>query len=128
MSQSKRHGLEESREVSGSELPPIERRPNRRNRVFFAGIIVYADGVFTLDCTIRDLSENGARLTVLEGAQFPSNFFLINIRGRVVYEAVVVWIVGAEVGVSFGKIHRLTDMVDPTLKHLKRLWLARAVR
>ena len=92
------------------------------------GIIAYKDGAFSFACTIRDLSETGARLVVGKGAQFPSDFFLINIRDRTAYDAKVVWNDGARIGVTFKKTYPLSEIADPSLKYLKDLWMSKAAR
>jgi hypothetical protein len=112
-------------------LPPettsIERRPVRRRRVLLGGIVSYAGGEQSFDCTIRDITDTGARL-LTRGRQFPVDFFLINVRDRLAYSAKVIWSKGPEVGVSFSNTFRLADITDPALSHLTNLWLARATR
>jgi PilZ domain len=110
-----------------SPPPPAERRPRPRKRVLLGGIITFADGAHSFDCTFRNLSESGARIVVAKNAQFPSEFYLINIRDRVVYEARVTWNSGGEIGVNFKNVHPLSDITDPSLGYLKRLWLTKAV-
>jgi hypothetical protein len=105
---------------------PAERRPNPRKRVLLVGIVVYANGAYSFDCTFRNLSETGARIVVGKNAQFPSDFYLINIRDRVAYEAKVVWNNGSEIGVTFQNILPMSEITDPTLSFLKRLWLSKA--
>jgi PilZ domain len=116
--------------ASGSDdrPPPTERRPKRRKRVLLAGIITYADGAYSFDCTIRDLSESGAQLVVGKNAQFPTDFFLINIRDRTAYDVSVVWNNGSRIGVTFKKIYPLSDIRDPSLNYLTRLWISKAAR
>ena len=110
-----------------SEPPPIERLPKRRNRVVLGGVISYADGAHSFNCTFRDITDTGARV-VVRGQQFPSHFYLINIRDRLAYDANVMWNSGSEVGVSFQKTFRVDLIVDPALKYLRGLWLAPAPR
>src|ERR1700692_139593 len=57
-----------------SPPPPAERRPRSRKRVLLGGIITFADGAHSFDCTFRNLSESGARIVVAKNAQFPSEF------------------------------------------------------
>src|SRR6187399_1947297 len=78
--------------------PPAERRPKARQRVLLTGIVAYANGAHSFHCTIRNLSETGARLAVGNNTQFPSDFYLINIRDRVVHEAKLAWNKGTEIG------------------------------
>ena len=89
-----------------------------------AGII--AHGTHSLDCTFRNLSATGARITVNRNAQLPSDFYLISIRDRVAYDAQMVWNDGAEAGVTFRKGLPLADITDTRLSFLKRLWLSKA--
>lgn len=94
---------------TGSEIP-AERRPKRRKSVLTAGIVASADGTFNLNCTIRDLSESGARLAMPRNAKLPASFYLIDVRERLAYEAATIWNNGTEAGVKFGKTQRLADV------------------
>ncbi|HKQ11620.1 MAG TPA: PilZ domain-containing protein [Rhizomicrobium sp.] len=106
--------------------PPAERRPKGRKRVLLTGIIAYANGAHSFHCTIRNLSETGARLAVGNNAQFPSDFYLINIRDRIAYNAKLVWNRGTEIGVTFENTLPLAGITDPALAFLKQLWLTKA--
>ena len=108
-----------------SKLPLAERRPEQRKRVLMAGIVTYADGKFSFDCTFRNLSETGALVAVGKHAQFPSEFYLICMRDRIAYEAKVVRNNGSEVGVRFRKKLLFAEKIDPSLNYLKGLWIAR---
>ena len=115
--------------AKSSDAPsPKERRPKRRKQVLLAGVVTYADGAHSFDCTIRDLSETGARVTVGKGPQFPTDFFLINMRDRTAYDAKVVWIDGSKIGVTFKKSYPLSGIVDPSLTYLRRLFVSKAAR
>ena len=111
---------------NGSGPPPAERRPKPRSRVLLSGIVVHGDGAYSFDCSFRNLSETGARVVVGRTSQFPSQFFLINIRDRVAYDCKVVWNRGNEVGVTFKATVALSAITDPGLAYLKKLWLAKA--
>jgi hypothetical protein len=108
--------------------PPAERRPKTRKRVLLGGIVTFAGGAQSFACTFRNLSENGARILVPKSVQFPSDFYLINIRAGLVYEASAVWNREGEVGVTFKKVLSLSDITDPSLGFLKRLWVSKATR
>ncbi|MBA2587272.1 MAG: PilZ domain-containing protein [Alphaproteobacteria bacterium] len=112
----------------GDMPPPAERRPKSRKRVLFSAVITYAGGNFSFGCNIRDLSETGARVDVGNRTQFPSDFYLINIRDRVAYDAKVVWRDAKNIGVTFKKSYPLSEIVDPSLTYLKQLWMAKATR
>lgn len=106
--------------------PPAERRPKPRSRVLLSGIVVHGDGAYSFDCSFRNLSETGARISMGKNLQFPSEFFLINIRDRVAYDCRVVWNKGNDVGVTFKATVALSAVTDPGLAYLKKLWLAKA--
>ena len=105
---------------------PTERRPQSRKRVLLTGIIATSGGERSFDCTIRDLSETGARVLAAKGAEFPPRFYLINIRDRVAYEAELVRSDASEAGVVFKKTLPLSGLTDPALGFLKRMWMAKA--
>jgi hypothetical protein len=109
-----------------AEPPAAERRPASRARVLLSGIVTYGDGAYSFDCSFRNLSTTGARVMVGKNMQFPSQFFLINIRDRVAYDCKVVWNKGSEIGVAFKAIVALSAITDPGLAYLKKLWLAKA--
>jgi hypothetical protein len=101
-------------------------RPKRRKRVLYRGLIAHANG--SVDCTIRNLTEYGAHITVRENEELPSKFYLISIPDRVAYDAAIIWKIGMDAGVTYEKVHDLTDTLDPSLHFLKRMWLARAAQ
>jgi len=94
--------------------------------VLLSGIVAHGDGAYSFDCAFRNLSATGARVVMGKNIQFPSQFFLINIRDRVAYEAQAVWNDGAEAGVIFKKVLPLAGVTDPSLTFLKRLWMSKA--
>lgn len=104
------------------EPPPLaERRPKPRKRVVFGGRISYQDGKQYFDCTIRDLSETGARITLKPGQPIPSNIYLIDKLNHIVHESKVVWNNGREAGLEFVKSFALSAIEDKKLLYLKRL-------
>lgn len=113
-------------EIPGA--PGGERRPKARKQVLLTGIIASHSGDQSLDCTIRDLSETGARIVAAKGVQLPEGFYLINVRDRVAYEARLVRNDGQAAGVIFEKTLPLSGLSDPALGFLKRMWLSKATR
>jgi len=111
----------------GSVPPPIERRPKWRNRVLLGGIISFANGAHSFNCSIRDITDMGARV-VIRDQNVPFSFYLINIRDRLVYDAQVIWNSGVEIGVTFNKTIPIDKIVDPAQSYLRNLWLSRAAR
>ncbi|GLQ10801.1 pilus assembly protein PilZ [Devosia yakushimensis] len=78
-----------------------ERRAAPRQRVLKGGRIVINDGFSTFQCTVRNLSEAGARLKVASIIGIPDTFDLAMDDGRK-HACTVVWRTANEIGVKFG--------------------------
>ena len=76
-----------------------ERRQSRRHKTLKAGEIVYRDG-HSVDCTVLDLSEGGARLRLGEFTQCPAQFTL-RIGSGPSYRCRLVWHGKHELGAKF---------------------------
>jgi hypothetical protein len=60
-------------------------------RVLKEGKIIFADGMRVIDCTIRDLSEEGARLLIVNTVGVPEAFDLFENSTGMVYAARLAW-------------------------------------
>ena len=78
-----------------------ERRSTPRQRVLKGGKVVINDGFSTFQCTVRNLSESGARLKVASIIGIPDTFDLAMDDGRK-HACTVVWRTATEIGVKFG--------------------------
>ncbi len=78
-----------------------EKRKASRRRVLKVGKIVFADGMRVIDCTIRDLSTEGARLLVGNSVGVPDCFLLFEKSTGMLYQSTVVWRQNDSVGVNF---------------------------
>ena len=105
-----------------------EQRAAARQRVFLAGRLVYGDGDLTVDCSIRDLSQVGARVKLSGSVALPSIVHLIEIRTGQAFECEVAWRRLPEVGLRFTKIHDLVNAPAGELKMLRRVWAEGAAR
>jgi hypothetical protein len=108
--------------------PPIEQRKERRRRVLLSGLIFIADRHSTLDCSIKDLSESGARICVSADAIIPPEFFLINIKSQVAYEVQNIRRKGREVRLKILRSVSLTQASSPEELRLRRLLVERLGR
>jgi len=114
---------------SATELPPpAERRPKPRRRVLLGAIVTWSDGARSFGCSIRNLSETGARITMPPNQGVPAHVYLINVPHRVAHEAQIVWNNGAEAGLAFFKTMPLDEVTDPKLDYLKKLWQGSSMR
>ncbi|HEY0302063.1 MAG TPA: PilZ domain-containing protein [Rhizomicrobium sp.] len=107
--------------------PAHKPRLAARKRVLFGGKIVHDDGAFSLDCTIRDLSDAGARITLGNRVSIPAEVYLIDLRAGVAYRAQVAWRRTPNFGLRF--VERIDLAAAPAeLAYLARLWNASRVR
>lgn len=77
----------------------IEKRESPRHRVFKRGLIAFGGG--GIDCTIRNLSANGARLDVEHSARLPEQFTLVIEADHFMRRCHAVWIDERRLGVAF---------------------------
>jgi hypothetical protein len=78
-----------------------EHRKSVRRRALKGGLIVFDGGYQSLSCTIRDLSEGGARLKVESVFGIPSTFTLTFTDGSPSRDCVVKWKNATALGVEF---------------------------
>lgn len=78
----------------------LERRKSLRHRTLKGGKIVVNDGYSTFDCSVRNLSETGAKLLVAGIIGIPDHFILAMLDGRR-FSCTVVWRTETEIGVQF---------------------------
>jgi len=105
-----------------------DRRPKRRARSLLAGIVTYENGAHSFMCTVRNVSEGGARISVPHGSTIPTKVFLIIVRQRIAREAAVVWRSRGEAGLRFELSIVLGQNIDPKLAYLNELWHGSALR
>lgn len=110
------------------KAPAVQKsRAAARQRVLFGGKIVHGDGAFSVDCTIRDLSESGAKITLGQRVSIPNDVYFIELRLGVAYAAQVAWRRTPNFGLRFVK--RIDLATAPKeLDYLKRLWNASSAR
>ena len=99
-----------------------------RRRTLTGGKIVYGDGAYTYDCTIREISASGARIGIAGGIVIPRAFFLIDQKRGTAFEAVLVWRNGTQAGLKFRAAHDLVHLADPQLRFLRDLYAASHLR
>jgi hypothetical protein len=104
----------------GSERMHQKRSP--RMRTLLDGKLVYGDGVFTVDCAIRDISEGGAKVALTGHMSLPSDLLLIVVKHGIAYEAKVMWVNFPARGLKFLAAHPLNKPLPDELKFLRQLW------
>lgn len=79
----------------------FDRRDTARKRVLVSGVISYNDGFCTHSCVVRNLSANGAQLTLVGTPELP-NVFALHVDGEdAPRSARVCWTSPTAVGVEF---------------------------
>ena len=111
--------------LNSAGLPPrtVNERRASRKRTLLGGKVIYAEGNSVHDCTIRDISENGARIALARGECIPTRVFLMDRRTANVYEARVTWIKVPDFGLSFVNTYSLESELPPELQFLNRVWM-----
>jgi hypothetical protein len=77
----------------------IEKRATPRHRVFKRGTIAFGGGA--IDCTVRNLSETGARIEVACQVGLPPSFMLVIETDRFIRRCRSVWSADQRIGVAF---------------------------
>ena len=96
--------------------------------MLLAGILIYGPSAFTMDCTIRNLSPQGARVRILGPAHFADPLILLAPAADEAFEAKISWSQGAELGLSFVRSVDLRAPVSEAEKSARRLWIERRAR
>ena len=104
------------------------RRVAERNRVLLGGKIVFGNGAYSYDCTIRDMSASGARIGIPGATVLPKEFFLLDLKRGAAFHAELLWRNAMQAGVRFHVKHDLNDLSDPGLGFLRRLYLESRLR
>jgi hypothetical protein len=96
-------------------------RKSHRKQAVQTGKVAYRGNSHSFNCTIRDISEAGARIGLSECHFLPKDFFLIDTRNRIIHEARVVWVAYSQRGVRFLRSYPIDQRLPPELEFLKRL-------
>jgi methyl-accepting chemotaxis protein len=81
--------------------PAVERRGEARYDVALPGELIWNNGAKRQRCTIRDISENGARIHTGFFVDVPEKVFLLEVDSRNLFECQVRWHMSAELGLFF---------------------------
>ena len=109
--------------ANSNNLSPNDRRGSSRRRSLLTGKLTTSDARRSGECTIRNLSPTGAKLTVAGQDPFPADSWLIVGKEGLAMRTRTVWRHGAECGVDFVEMHDLTRSVPPHVAGLRRMWI-----
>ncbi len=106
-----------------NDNPPAftEKRTVRRNRVLFAGKLTNGHGL-VMDCTIRDLNDDGARVHVPSAIGLPDEVALLVLREGVVRLCRRTWSRSPLFGLQFLDAEDINTTTKAQYAPLKRIW------
>ena len=87
--------------MSGQIDAAENKRVSRRLRVLKQGKMLLSNNMTVIDCTIRDLSETGAKLICGDPGAIPNEFRLVFVAERQMRDVKVVWRRPEQLGVHF---------------------------
>jgi PilZ domain len=82
-----------------------ERRKQLRSRTLLGGVISFNRRRSTLDCSVRNLSDAGARIEFDNTALLPDTFDLTIGRKETTFRASMIWRTQTAAGVQFTEAH-----------------------
>jgi PilZ domain len=82
----------------------IERRRSARARVIYGGVIAYNGRQSTIECVVRNFSENGAKVEFDSPAVLPDVIDLLIARKNRAFTAKIAWRQVNEAGLSFDAV------------------------
>jgi hypothetical protein len=98
----------------------VEKRTRRRRRVLLAGKIAF--GMAAADCTIRDITEMGARVHASSIVGLPEEVFLLIMREGLVVRARRVWSRPPLFGLKFIEAEGVESSRNPQSAALRQIW------
>jgi hypothetical protein len=101
-----------------------ERRDGPRVATRLAGKLISADGFLHPDCTVLDLSRNGARVHISAAIRLPPPAALLLVDEGLLFDAAVAWRRGNETGLVFTSRHDLRISEPRERPGLRDLWLS----
>jgi len=100
-----------------------ERRRVARQRTLLGAKFVSEQPALTIDCTIRDFTEHGARIVFPALVAVPVHGWLVDVQAGLGYECQTIWRVAGMRGVKFLRTLDIRTPQPGWLNHLHRLWL-----
>jgi hypothetical protein len=97
--------MEHTAKFEELSLPVIERRRPVRRKSYLRGLTVACDGTWARVCTVRNISEGGAKISIDSDQVVPEHAYLVVSKKVAAYEVLVVWARRNEFGLKFVATH-----------------------
>ena len=78
-----------------------DRRALARQEVDFNGKLIFVDAARIVDCSVMDMTEDGARVELFSALEIPDRVYLWERQTNTVFECAVRWRKPGAIGVSF---------------------------
>ncbi len=96
-------------------------RSSHRLSSFLRGRVVFNGGNSSMDCIVRDISPDGAKLQITNSVTVPDRFDLLIPQKGEIHRAKIAWRREDEVGVAFEQVHAQPSAVQTSSAVLDRL-------
>ena len=108
--------------------PELNKRNLVRGDVLRAGICVFGNGANKFNCSIRNRSPEGARLSFPIARKLPPQFWLIDVPGRHAFSAKLAWSGKTDAGLAILHTMDIGKIQDRSLAYLLHIWQDRTRR
>lgn len=114
-------------EASGAAEPlrPVDRRGERRLKVFLGGKLAFLDAGVSADCLVRNLSRSGAAVELAQPTALPIGPVLIITKHARAHMTQPAWVFGRRAGLRLTGVWDLAQPGDAPA-WMRSLWLALA--
>jgi hypothetical protein len=82
-------------------MEQAESRIAKRLRVLKSAKIIYNNSQSVVDCTIRDMSETGAKLVCVSNHMLPDDVRIVFLQDNTIRDATIMWRKGDLIGIKF---------------------------
>ena len=117
-------------QISTDQGPaPLFKTRAPRRRTCLKGVLAYrvnastAEDFFTLDCSIRDISEGGARIILSQREPLPQTLYLIIAKYCIAYRAELVWMTYPARGLRFFRVYPMNLALPEEARFLRKIWV-----
>lgn len=97
----------------GQTMSSAEHRTAGRTRSLLRGVIIHSNGNSRTECTVRDLSETGARMEISSAITVPEFFDLFIPLKNATHRSRIVWRNSTEIGATFEDVQRAPQAASP---------------
>lgn len=108
--------------MTSLQSQPKERRRSLRQRALLSAKVADTDARQTIDCVIRNFSDDGVLIETESVLAVPNAFHLLHVRDGMVWDARVMWRRGRLLGLEITEKRDIRDAADRQLLALRRIW------